>query len=64
MPVATAVERGAYINVYDERGSLICSVPAHNGLVGYTSSTVSVRQGAYVLVFNDRGQQISSAPAG
>jgi hypothetical protein len=63
MPIATAVQRGAYVHVYDERGVEICSIPSNNGLVGYTSTTVTVKgNGGYNLIYNDKGQQISQVP--
>jgi hypothetical protein len=64
MAIATAVQRGAFVLVYNEQGRQLCSIPAFNGLVGYTSSTVTVKgQGPYVHIYNDRGQQISSVVA-
>jgi hypothetical protein len=52
MSIATAVQKGGYIHVCDERGTLLCSVQAMNGLAGYTSSTVSVKgPGGYMPHF-------------
>jgi hypothetical protein len=45
MAIGTVIEDGIEIKVYDERGPKIASLLAHDGLTGYTSSTVSVRQG-------------------
>jgi hypothetical protein len=49
MPIATAVERGSFVYVYDEKGRQILTITAGNkpedGLTGYTSTTVSVRRG-------------------
>jgi hypothetical protein len=65
MPIATAVLRGAYVHVYDERGIEICSIPAFEGLVGYTSNTVTVKgHSGYHFIYNDKGQQISQVYAG
>jgi hypothetical protein len=55
MAIATAVQRGTYVHVYDERGAELCSVPAVNGLLGYTSSSVSVKgQGSVDVVMSVR----------
>jgi hypothetical protein len=66
--IATAVQRGGFVYAYDEKGSQMFSVSAgsgeKDGLVGYTSSTLSVRRGGFVYVYNDKGSQISSVSAG
>jgi len=67
MPVSKAVRRGKVIDIYDEKGR-----PAHSiglgrdpkdGLVGYTSTTVSIRHGGAIHVYNDKGAIIKSYPA-
>ena len=49
MAIATAVKRGSVVYVYDEKNRLLLSITAghkpEDGLVGYTSTTVSVRRG-------------------
>ena len=49
MPIATAIKRGSFVYVYDEKGRQILTISAGNkpedGLTGYTSTTVSVRRG-------------------
>jgi hypothetical protein len=52
MAIATAVKRGSVVYVYDEKNRLLLSITAghkpEDGLVGYTSTTVSVRRGGCV----------------
>jgi hypothetical protein len=67
MPIATAVQRGSLVYVYDEKGRLMTTVPAGNKpedrLTGYTSTTVSVRRGRLVYTYNEKGGLISTHPA-
>ena len=66
--IATAVQRGGFVYAYDAKGSQMFSVSAgsgdKDGLVGYTSSTLSVRRGGFVYIYNEKGSQISSVSAG
>jgi hypothetical protein len=65
MAIATAAQKGAYVHVYNEQGAEICSIPAFEGLVGYTSTTVTVKgHGGYHFIYNDKEQQISQVAAG
>jgi hypothetical protein len=67
MAIATAVQRGTLVYVYDEKGRLITTVPAGNKpedrLIGYTSTTVSVKRGRLVYTYNERGGLMSTHPA-
>ena len=67
MAIGSAVQRGGYVYVYDEKGRQLAMVPAgsgaDDGLKGYTGATVSVRRGAYVYTYDERGQQMSMTPA-
>jgi hypothetical protein len=55
------------IYVYDENNRQLCCIPRgsgpHDGLKGYTSSTVSVRRGAYIYNFDQIGRQKGAIPA-
>jgi len=44
--IATAVQKGAYVYLYNERGGQLCSIYCGNdgSLQGYTASTVSIRK--------------------
>ena len=59
MPIASAVQKGTYAYIYDEKGRLLCTISAGNGpkdgVVGYTSATVSIRKGSFVYIYNEKG---------
>ena len=63
MAIASAVRRGAFIAVYNERGIQLTLIQAGtqpgDGVIGYTSSTVSVRQGRFIVTYDERGRQLS-----
>ena len=63
MAIGSAVQRGSFVYVYDEKGRQLASVPAGEGLQGYTGSTVSVRRGAFIHTYDERGRQVSTTPA-
>ncbi len=63
MAIGSAVQRGSFVYVYDEKGQQLATVPAGEGMQGYTGSTVSVRRGAFVYTYDERGRQISTTPA-
>ena len=67
MAIGTAVQRGSFVFIYNEKSQQIASVPAGmgpgDGLVGFTATTVSVRRGSLVFLYNERGMQIGSVPA-
>ena len=58
MAIATAVQRGSMVQVYDERGRAIFS--RSGDLHGYTGGTVSVRRGRSIYTYDERGRQIST----
>ncbi len=58
--IGTAVQRGNYVYVYDERGSQLCTISGE--LHGFTGSTVSVKRGNYIYVCDERGGQKSTFP--
>lgn len=61
MAIGSAIQRGKQVQVYDEKGRLIFSRcfgnGSHDGLVGYTATTVSIRRGNQIVTFNEKGQQ-------
>lgn len=67
MAIGSAVQRGAHVYVYDERGRQLAMLQAgtgpRDGLVGYTGATVSIRRGANVFTYDERGRQLSMTPA-
>jgi hypothetical protein len=61
--IGTAVQRGATIFVYDERGRHLSNIQARDGLQSYTGNTVSVRSGSMIFVFDGRGHHLSTVLA-
>ena len=60
--ITTAVQRGNYVYVYDERN---CQVASQYGqLQGYTGSTFSVKRDNYVYTYDEHNCQISSYYSG
>ncbi len=51
MAIANAIERGVSIYLYDEKGTVITTVPARDGLVNFTATSVSVRVGNMVYMY-------------
>ena len=68
MAIGSAVQRGALVYVYDEKGhrlmSLLAGQGPKDGLQGYTSATVSVRRGSLIYTYDERGRRLSSTLAG
>lgn len=67
MAIGSAVQRGSFVYVYDEKGRQMTTVPSGNGpedgLKGYTGATVSVRRGAFVYTYDEKGRQVSATAA-
>lgn len=49
MAIGSAVQRGGFVYVYNEKGTQLAAIPAGEGMTGYTSSSVSVRRGGLCL---------------
>jgi len=68
MPIGNAVQRGAFVYVYDEKGRQTGAIPAgsgrEDGLKGYTSARVSVRRGAFIYLHDEKGRSMGTIPAG
>lgn len=58
MAIATAVQRGNWVYVYDERGNSIMSLDGE--LHGFTSNTVSIKRGNWIHVYDERRRPIST----
>ena len=65
--IGSAVQRGAHVFLYDDRGQQLAMLQAGNGdedgLTGYTARTVTIRRGAHVFTYDQTGRQLSMAPA-
>ncbi|MFN4327637.1 MAG: hypothetical protein ACK4FF_02070 [Limnobacter sp.] len=66
--IITAVQRGNSVYAYGEKNAVLLTITINaangDGLVGYTSSTLSVRKGKRVYTYNTRGSCISNVSAG
>jgi hypothetical protein len=67
MAIGSALERGSLICVYDEHGITLFqkvrgSGPT-DGLLGFTSSTVTARYGSTIYIYDDRGMTIYAKAA-
>lgn len=67
MAIGSAVQRGSWVYIYDEKGKQIATVPSGSnpgdGLQGYTSTTVNVRRGSWIYMYDEKGRQIRTLPA-
>ena len=63
--IAMAIQKGRYIEIYDESGRHSCDVYVGDGVMqGYTSSRVNVKKGAYIESYDERGNHISDTYVG
>lgn len=64
MAIASAVEKNGNVYIYNEKDGTMAVIPAgtgpKDGLMGYTSTTVSIRRGFYVNVYNEKGGIVNS----
>jgi hypothetical protein len=62
--IGSAVQRGGWVYVYDEKGRKLTSIDAgskkDDGLKGYTSATVSVRRGDWIYTYDEKGRRLNS----
>jgi hypothetical protein len=61
MAIATAVQRGAWVYVYNETNQQLFTQSAgsglNDGLKGYTSHSVTIQRGSWLYSYNEHGQQ-------
>lgn len=64
MPIASAIQRGTSITVYDEKNRILFgkTVPdkSRDGIVGYTANSISIRFGSTVITYDAAGHQIAT----
>lgn len=53
--IGTVKQDGSIINIYDENGNYKAYVSACDGLVGYTSTTVTVKDGSINKIYDENG---------
>ena len=67
MPIGSAIERGSLICVYDERGTTLFQKARgsgpKDGLLGFTSSTVTARYGSIIYTHDERGETVYAKAA-
>ncbi|MBR2195645.1 MAG: hypothetical protein IJ911_08520 [Salinivirgaceae bacterium] len=56
--IGSAIQKGDWIYVYDEKGSQLCSMTGQ--LQGYTGTSFSVKKNGWIYVYDERGSQLSS----
>ena len=65
--IGSALERGSLIVVYDEKGMSLFSKSKgsgpHDGLLGFTGSTVTVRFGSVIYTYGEHGQTVYAKAA-
>jgi hypothetical protein len=65
--IGSAIERGSFIFAYDEHGRMLFSKARgsgpKDGLLGFTSSTVTVRFGSVIHTCDEHGMTIYSKAA-
>ena len=67
MAIGSAIERGSFIFVFDEHGRTLFSKAKgsgpKDGLLGITSSTVTVRFGLIIYTYDEHGMTIYAKAA-
>lgn len=61
--IASVVQRGAFLYVYNAKGSQLSVIAAGDGMTGYTASSVSVRRGNFIYIFDAKGKQTGLVPS-
>jgi hypothetical protein len=57
--IALAVQRGSTVFVYNDKNSILFSIGAGQGLVGYTNRSVNIQRGDMIFTYNEKGSQIA-----
>ena len=58
--IGTVKPNGSFIQIYDENGHYKASISAKDGLVGYTSTTVTVKCGSFNEIYDENGHYVRS----
>jgi hypothetical protein len=65
--IGSAIERGSLIVVFDQHGMALFSKAKgsgpHDGLIGFTGSTVTVRFGSVVHTYDEKGMTLYAKAA-
>ena len=62
MTIANVRQDGPWLYLYDERGNGIGTIPAKDGLVNFTSTTVSVKEGPWIYTYDEKGNGLGCVP--
>ena len=67
MSIGSAIERGSFIFAYDEHGRTLFSKARgsgpKDGLLGFTSSTVTTRNGSVIYTYDEKGMTLYAKAA-
>ena len=67
MAIGSALERGSLIQVFDEHGTTLFSKNKGNGpedgLIGFSSSTVTARFGSVIYTYDEDGMTLYAKAA-
>mgnify|MGYP006956780179 FL=1 len=59
MPIASVIQRGPVIYVYNEKNQALFTKTVGNeptdGVKGYTSSSVNIQKGRVIYTYNEKG---------
>lgn len=58
--IGAVKQDGSSIRIYDENGNYKSTIPAYDGLVGYTATTVSVKDGSSTRIYDEDGNYKST----
>ena len=65
--IGSVIERGSFIFAYDQHGRTLFSKARgsgpEDGLLGFSSSTVTVRYGSIIYTYDERGMTIYAKAA-
>lgn len=60
--ISNVFPKGNWYWIYDEKGKKVGQVTVGDGLVGFTSETVSVKHGRQIWIFDENGHQTGAIP--
>lgn len=57
-----AVQRGAFVYAYGDRGNILLTVSSGDGLLGYTAETLTVRRDRLAYTYNLQNTVVHVGP--
>lgn len=64
--IASVVEQGTMVYVYDEKGAKIAGIMGGispgDGLKGWTSTSISIKRGPLIYIYDEKGNVKSAVP--